>query len=122
MFKQHVPNRGLSGDARAPQFREQGAFFFFLVMIICKRAQEAQNCLYILAIDGLVCFNLRCHGFKDAQGTKDRFVILNEQIRTFHEMLLPKFRKASTNPRSVQKRSAASIKTWWCERRLVWIA
>ena len=107
---------------RLHQFRKERALFLCLMMIVSKATQETQKSLDVLGCNGLAVFNARCHVVQNVHGPQDNLVFLNQQVRAFHESLLPRFLNASAIPRSLQNSSAAPASAAWCARKLAWIA
>src|ERR1043166_5015696 len=104
------------------QFRKERALFLCLMVVVSEVAQETQKSLDVVGRDGLAVFNTRSHVVQNLEGPQDNLVFLNQEIRAFHESLLPRFLNASASPRSLQNSSAAPASAVWCARKLAWIA
>src|SRR5207249_8705576 len=107
---------------RPHQFRKQRALFLRLMMVVGEVTQETQERFDVFEFNGLTVFDARCHVVQNVEGPQDNLVFLNQEIRTFHESLLPRVLNASASPRSLQNSSAAPASAAWCARKLAWIA
>src|SRR3954465_14557617 len=102
MLKQHLAQGSLLRVGGAKQFREKSAFFSRLVKVITKSSQKPEQALGVVVLQWFVPFNTFCHLLQYIERAQHKLVILKECFGTFHEMLLPRFLKASINPGSLQ--------------------
>src|SRR5204863_9948643 len=118
VLEDHLPKRWAVRGRCAQQFRKQGAFFFRLMLVVCKRAKKTQNGLHVFHGERLILLNPRRHVIQNVERAQDGLVFLGEKIRAFHETALLRFLNASANPWSPENCSTASANDAWCDRRL----